>query len=312
MHRPSGERHVTPRSSGPHHFSCLFRRNASGSIILLRPPLGPIPLGAFSHLQARATPNITTATLGPTFAESLIRLIKMPIHRFFSKKGQTKGERLAESQAKNEELRAQLEASRAREWVREAQEAAEAQRREQARVYELEQQDIARIQLEASRRREQQLRQEQDALRQEQEAKLREARRREEALRQEQEKKAQLERDRRDYEDRLRQEKQRKAKQASPDALRELRELMLERYRLDVYIWSMKGARKPDQPLVKVEMEKADDILGEIMYKVEAWTDNSDGHWTEREWEKVQEIQNRLRKRGKREWVRNPPWADRR
>lgn len=100
-------------------------------------------------------------------------------------------------------------------------------------------------------------------------------------------------------------------KKASPDTLRTLRELIRNRYELDVKIWGLRHVRKPDQPIVQAKMDKADAIMDEILGMVEVWADNNNGDWTAEEWDKVQIIQRRLREGGYRVWANNPPWADR-
>jgi len=53
---------------------------------------------------------------------------------------------------------------------------------------------------------------------------------------------------------------QKKLEEASPSTLRSLRELIRDKYRLDVEIWGLRGARKPDRWLVEQKMEKADAV----------------------------------------------------
>jgi hypothetical protein len=109
---------------------------------------------------------------------------------------------------------------------------------------------------------------------------------------------------------RQRAEKQRKIKQASPETLRGFRELIREKYRLDVEIWGLRGARKPDRYIVEQKMEKADAVAKEIMAIVGAWGDNRDQSWDPAEWDRVQDICSRLKKGGIRIWADKPLWND--
>jgi hypothetical protein len=139
---------------------------------------------------------------------------------------------------------------------------------------------------------------------------LEEALKREEQWRSQVETRRRMEKEAEERDEHYRRQRFNNVRNASPETLRSLRELIRERYQLDVEIWNLRGVRKPDQPLVTVKMQKADDLLEEIMTKVSVWTDNASGHWTDEEWDKVKEIQARLRSPGKRIWAANPPWAD--
>jgi hypothetical protein len=98
-------------------------------------------------------------------------------------------------------------------------------------------------------------------------------------------------------------------KLTSPEALRGLRDLIRTRYALDLEIWSLKGARKPNRPVVEEKMRKADAILTEIYNMVETWEEN-DKVWTQQEWELARDIKKRILEKGKRQWKDNPPWND--
>lgn len=115
-----------------------------------------------------------------------------------------------------------------------------------------------------------------------------------------------LEEKRLEREARQRQERQRKIEEASPETLRSLRELIRLRYQLDVEIWGLRGARKPDHWLVEQKMEKADAVLEEIMAMVKVWEHDADGSWDAAEWERVQDIRRRLLTGGVRIWADSP------
>ncbi len=200
--------------------------------------------------------------------------------RLSSSKQKLEQERLA-----NAKLQADLAAARQREIDRQAYELAEAQKREQIKIYEqIQRENYAR--------------------------EIEEARRREEQWRHQEATRRRLEKEEEEREEHHRRLRQKKMKNASPETLQSLRELIRTRYQLDVEIWNLRGVRKPDQPLVVMKMDKADDVLNEIMAIVNCWTENVDGHWTAEEWERVKDIQRRLRAQGKRNWAANPPWAD--
>ncbi|KAH7073279.1 hypothetical protein FB567DRAFT_537431 [Paraphoma chrysanthemicola] len=108
----------------------------------------------------------------------------------------------------------------------------------------------------------------------------------------------------------LEEEKRLRIKQASSETLRDLRELIRDRYELDVKIWGLRGARKPDHPIVQKKMVKSDAVMEEILHMVSLWGDNSDNNWNPVEWEKVNIIRTKLEDGGHRVWANDPPWAD--
>lgn len=98
-------------------------------------------------------------------------------------------------------------------------------------------------------------------------------------------------------------------KLTSPEALRGVRDLIRTRYALDAEIWSLKGARKPDRPVVEEKMARADAVLLEIYTMVESW-EQSDKVWTPQEWELARDIKERILAEGKRWWEDSPPWNE--
>ena len=95
----------------------------------------------------------------------------------------------------------------------------------------------------------------------------------------------------------------------TPEALRALRDLIRTRYQLDMYIWSLKGARGPDRHIVVEKMEKADAVLMEINMIVDTWTEN-DKVWSREEWRMAMAIKERVKEDRKRIWMKNPPWGE--
>jgi hypothetical protein len=123
--------------------------------------------------------------------------------------------------------------------------------------------------------------------------------------------KLRIENERLAAEQRKEEQRLRKLKQASPETLRTLRELIRNRYELDVKIWGLRGARRPDRPIVEDKMEKADAVMQEILEMVWLWGNNADRTWIAEEWVKVQSIRKRLQEGGRREWAGHPPWDER-
>jgi hypothetical protein len=156
-------------------------------------------------------------------------------------------------------------------------------------------------------------------LRVEQEAKDRKLRAEQEAIRQadllnqrnlriEQEFKERIERE---QEQERHDRKMQKLRMTTPDALRNLRDLIRRKYELDVAIWADRKVRRPDRPFVVANMERADAVLEEIGNIVGTWgEDNRDGMWKDHEWQLAQEIYLKLHEDGKRWWRDNPPWEE--
>ena len=143
-----------------------------------------------------------------------------------------------------------------------------------------------------------------------------EARKREQRARQKEaeqlqrrEEKKRIERERIEQERLREQEEFEKMQQAAPETLRDLRELIRNRYELDVKIWSMWHTRKPNRPYVQKDMDKADVIMEEILCLINAWGNTRDtARWSKEEWEKVEIIRTKIREGGYRTWANNPPW----
>jgi hypothetical protein len=171
------------------------------------------------------------------------------------------------------------------------------EQQEQAQRWkELQMQEQIRIQEDEHRRKEQQWENE----RRERQRKQHERREKE---RQEQELREREELRRKERE----QQRLKRLKSTSPEALRGLRDLIRTRYQLDMHIWSLKGARGPDRPLVVEKMRKADAVLMDIYTMIETWEEN-DKIWTAEEWKLAQKIKERILAEGKIWWENNPPW----
>lgn len=110
---------------------------------------------------------------------------------------------------------------------------------------------------------------------------------------------------------RLKLEQQRKERleKTTPSALRDVRNLIRTRYELDTFIWSLKGARGPDRPIVLEKMDKADAVLQQILTMVDTWEENNK-LWTPEEWILARRIKGMIQAEGKRWWADNPPWNE--
>jgi hypothetical protein len=198
-------------------------------------------------------------------------------------------------------------------------------------------QDARRQREEENRRMEEARRRDEDARRLEQ-ARLEEVRRRdEEARRREQEAYAKLQQielarqealrlDRQAREEaflaeqkamdeaqRKREERLKKFKDVTPDSLYKLRKLIRQRYALDVEIWALRGVKKADRGIVEDKMRKADALMAEITTMVHAWEgtwEGTDKLWTRREWDKAQDVRERILMDNKRLWEDSPPWDE--
>jgi hypothetical protein len=105
----------------------------------------------------------------------------------------------------------------------------------------------------------------------------------------------------------VREEKARRNRDVTPQALRDLREKIRQKYELDVKIWSFRHVRASDHKIVEDKMAIADGLLDEILDTINNWDEND---WAKNEKEKIREIKHRMALDGKRRWKNNPPWAD--
>lgn len=89
--------------------------------------------------------------------------------------------------------------------------------------------------------------------------------------------------------------------------LRELRDLIRYRYKLDVQIWGRRDVKPHSRYLIEVDMRKSDAALASIRRKVEEW-DSRAYFASDAEYRKFGEIKTRLCAPGKRNWMEHPPW----
>jgi hypothetical protein len=96
----------------------------------------------------------------------------------------------------------------------------------------------------------------------------------------------------------------------SPAELRDLNELIRQRYTLDIEIWARRHCMPRDRPLVVERMIRADAALSKILGIVRAW-DTLDVWESEADYLLLKNIRYRLEMvPGKRVWADNPPWLD--
>lgn len=90
-------------------------------------------------------------------------------------------------------------------------------------------------------------------------------------------------------------------------ALQELRDLIRERYELDMEIYRMRTYTEANRDLVEKRMVKSDEVLQKIRSIVEVWspaTFDESGI----EWVVAEQVKERLLADGKRIWATDPPW----
>jgi hypothetical protein len=94
-------------------------------------------------------------------------------------------------------------------------------------------------------------------------------------------------------------------KHNNPRALQELRDLIRERYELDMEIYRLRNVTPANRDLVIKRMVKSDEILQTIRSIVEIWNPES---FETIEWSYAEQVKDRLLADGKRIWATDPPW----
>ena len=93
---------------------------------------------------------------------------------------------------------------------------------------------------------------------------------------------------------------------ASAESVRRLRELVREKYRLDVYVWSKRDVLRANQKIIMGDCKKADAILQEIYYIINAWEEDL---FDAEEWKVAKKIKESLSQTDQHAiWVSQPPW----
>jgi hypothetical protein len=88
-------------------------------------------------------------------------------------------------------------------------------------------------------------------------------------------------------------------------ALQELRDLIRERYELDMQIYRLRNRTAANRDVVIKLMVKSDEILQKIRSIVEIWNPAS---FDETEWPYAEQVKERLLADGKRIWATDLPW----
>ena len=99
-------------------------------------------------------------------------------------------------------------------------------------------------------------------------------------------------------------------KKVRPEELRELRELIRQRYQLDVVIWNMRWYSERDHDVVHEKMKKADALLSKIRRIISSMDSPEYFDTSKKDYEKFGQIRDRIMKGGKRNWKNHPPWED--
>lgn len=93
---------------------------------------------------------------------------------------------------------------------------------------------------------------------------------------------------------------------ASAESVRRLRELIREKYRLDIFVWKERDALEADRDIIMAEYAKADRILQEIYFIVNAWDEDL---FDAEEWKVAKKIRESLEKTDQHAiWGDIPPW----
>lgn len=110
-------------------------------------------------------------------------------------------------------------------------------------------------------------------------------------------------------------EKQRAARElrqqsASTQTIRQLRDLIREKHRLDHYVWNKRGVLSADRPIIMEDCGRADVALKQIYDIVGAW--GPDQFRDQEEWlvaKRIKDSINRQRERDQHpDWCSIPPW----
>jgi hypothetical protein len=93
-----------------------------------------------------------------------------------------------------------------------------------------------------------------------------------------------------------------------PEHIRELRELIQKRYRLDLEIWNCRNCLQIDKHRVENMMIRSDAVLDKILAILTTWAE-SHLKWSVADGLKVDQITDRMNKREFIRWQGNPPWG---
>jgi len=93
---------------------------------------------------------------------------------------------------------------------------------------------------------------------------------------------------------------------ASAASVRRLRGLIREKYRLDIYVWNKREVQKANRKIIMKDCLKADALLQEIYWIVNAWEESL---FEPEEWKVAKKIKEALSKQEDHAvWGDLPPW----
>jgi hypothetical protein len=94
-----------------------------------------------------------------------------------------------------------------------------------------------------------------------------------------------------------------------PTELRHVRELIRQRYTLDLETWGYLTVAQHNRPLVEEKMRRVDGLLWRIRALVLS-LDHRDHFQSDAEYHRCSEVKARVLEDGKRDWAKHPPWQD--
>lgn len=93
---------------------------------------------------------------------------------------------------------------------------------------------------------------------------------------------------------------------ASRESVRKVRQLIRERYQLDLYVWQKRGVLSANRPMVMESCVKADKILQQIYFIVNSWEQDA---FEPKEWDVAKTIKEHLSHEDRHAiWQTLPPW----
>lgn len=95
----------------------------------------------------------------------------------------------------------------------------------------------------------------------------------------------------------------------TPLEIRDLNELIRNRYTLDIDIWNKRNCKPRDRHIVEDIMRRSDATLLKIMMTVELW-DRPDIWEVSSDWQRLQTIRRKLDEGNQKRWANNPPWEN--
>jgi hypothetical protein len=102
-----------------------------------------------------------------------------------------------------------------------------------------------------------------------------------------------------------------KRQKITSDEVRELRELIRQRYYLDIELWNLRDIKyySTNRRYIQGKMTQADAMLRKIKLKLDSW--DKPEYWSSQiEYQKFKEIKARIMAEGKRNWQEHPPWEE--